>query len=523
MSALSDPNGICITSSLPKVWEQEESFNDVLFDWLSRAPWIGLSAAAHLVIFLVLSAIPWNLFDEPEEVIIISSIEHPETTEFVDPPEEKPEEVSEDEPEDEPVIQDSEITDESDVHSEDDFMESTGDPDLLSDSPFEDEGTLNLIGIGGNAGGKYGHRFGQGDGRGGKGGRGTHEALENGLRWLVNHQSPAGYWDVGGFMHNHSNKTSGCDCEDAGEANQNVGVTGLCLLALLGDGSTTLQGKHKRAVQLGVRWLLEQQDYETGLIGEAIGHSFLYDHSIASLALTEASHFSHSPSLRSSCTKAIRYIEKARNPYGAWRYDVPPVGDNDTSVTGWMVFALKSAEESGIKVDREAYAGALGWLDQVTDPANGRVGYDQLGSESSRVAGVNEHFPTDTGEAMTSVGLLLRFFMGQDPDDTPAMKQHADLLLRKLPEWDPEGLGSDMYYWYYGSYAMYQMGGKHWDRWNRALKPAVLGSQRQDGHARGSWDPIGPWGYSGGRVYSTALMVLCLEVYFRYSRVLGGR
>ena len=39
----------------------------------------------------------------------------------------------------------------------------------------------------------------------------------------------------------------------------------------------------------------------------------------------------------------------------------------------------------------------------------------------------------------------------------------------------------------------------------------------------GSWDPLDPWGEEGGRVYSTALMVLCLEVYFRYGKVLGSR
>ena len=55
------------------------------------------------------------------------------------------------------------------------------------------------------------------------------------------------------------------------------------------------------------------------------------------------------------------------------------------------------------------------------------------------------------------------------------------------------------------------------------MKKAVLASQRRDGAHEGSWDPVGPWGHSGGRVYSTALMVLCLEVYFRYSRVLGAR
>jgi hypothetical protein len=103
------------------------------------------------------------------------------------------------------------------------------------------------------------------------------------------------------------------------------------------------------------------------------------------------------------------------------------------------------------------------------------------------------------------------------------MKLQADLLERTLPEWDPGGLGCDTYCWYCGSYAMYQMGGRHWRRWNAAMKPAVIDSQRRDGQLAGSWDPVGPWGHAGGRVYATALMVLCLEVDYRYGRVVTGR
>ena len=43
------------------------------------------------------------------------------------------------------------------------------------------------------------------------------------------------------------------------------------------------------------------------------------------------------------------------------------IGDNDTSVTGWMVFALKSAEEAGLQIDPEAFNGSLSWFDEVTD------------------------------------------------------------------------------------------------------------------------------------------------------------
>ena len=124
---------------------------------------------------------------------------------------------------------------------------------------------------------------------------------------------------------------------------------------------------------------------------------------------------------------------------------------------------------------------------------------------------------------MTAVSLLCRIFLGQDPDEDPILVKQADLLRRNLPEWDPDGFGCDMYYWYYGTYAMYQMGGKHWRAWQKSLKHAVVDTQRKDGDYKGSWDPVGPWGYSGGRVYSTAIMTLSLEVYFRYSQVIGAR
>jgi hypothetical protein len=78
-----------------------------------------------------------------------------------------------------------------------------------------------------------------------------------------------------------------------------------------------------------------------------------------------------------------------------------------------------------------------------------------------------------------------------------------------------------MYYWYYGTLAIFQVGGEAWKAWNVAMKSAIIDNQRKDGDFKGSWDPIGPWGREGGRVYSTAVCVMCLEVYYRYSRVFG--
>jgi hypothetical protein len=245
------------------------------------------------------------------------------------------------------------------------------------------------------------------------------------------------------------------------------------------------------------------------------------------LALCEAYYLSgKSPILKSRCQHAVNYAQRARNPYGGWRYEVPANGESDTSVTGWMVFALASARDAGLVVDDGALASALAYFDEMTDPGSGRVGYSEPGGASSRVRGINDHYPVDASETMTSVALLGRIFLDQEPGEHPVLEKHAELVVRELPSWSEDGLSNDLYGWYYGTYAMYQMSTfepSYWKRWNEAMKSALVDHQRKDGDFQGSWDPNGPWGRSGGRVYSTALGVLCLEVYYRYARVLGGR
>ncbi len=45
---------------------------------------------------------------------------------------------------------------------------------------------------------------------------------------------------------------------------------------------------------------------------------------------------------------------------------------------------------------------------------------------------------------------------------------------------------------------------------------SIASATKTKGCRRGSWDPTGRWSPQGGRVYSTALAVLTLEVYYRY-------
>lgn len=332
------------------------------------------------------------------------------------------------------------------------------------------------------------------------------------LGWLFAHQHADGHWSSAGFSERCAGARSG-PCGGPGHATHDVGLSALALLALMADGRTIgLVGVHE-AVDRGLSWLVSQAD-DSGLIGKREGKEFLYDHALATLALAKGKGYTGRADLEEPLRGALAFAQGARNPQGAWRYEVPPDGDNDTSVTGWMVAALFAADEAGATIDAQALQGALGWIDEVTDPATGRVGYNARGSVSARVTGLNAHYPPQGMEAMTAVGLLCRILIGQEPRGEPVLIQHAELLLRSLPHWHAEGLTNDFYYWYHATRALHALrpyDAAYWNAWSAALRGVLLPAQRQDDHGRGSWDPIGPWGFAGGRVYSTALGALMLE------------
>ena len=111
--------------------------------------------------------------------------------------------------------------------------------------------------------------------------------------------------------------------------------------------------------------------------------------------------------------------------------------------------------------------------------------------------------------------------------DGPRHRAHMALARSRRPKWeitwkelDVPGRGKmkvqigdlSELQWWFGTLAMFQRGGEDWIAWFAAARSALLGHQRKDGCARGSWDPEGEYERAvGGRVMSTALGVLILE------------
>ena len=522
---------------------READFNEQLYAALRQSPWWMTSLAVHVLVFLILTLLDTTADAAPVEraLIQVSSI-------VDDPLDEEPVEA----PVNSDDAHESEIMTEEVILTEDppeEFNEDDNDMDFnetfgnegSSEAPYDGPSTSGDIGLGANAGSPFGRgRGGNKNGRKGSGaGKHFDDAVEDGLRWLAAHQSPNGGWESAGF----ANWCDGRPVSDAskrpdgaGKALHDPGVTGLALCAFLGAGYTN-RGKHPfaKVVSRGLRYLKNIQDPE-GCFGPRAAQQYIYSHATASLAMVEAYGMTGSVLFRNSAQRALDFISIARNPYFAWRYGLKP-GDNDTSVSGWMMMALKSAQlvnkdaiqrgrRAPLVIDEGGFDGLRAWLNKVTDPDTGRVGYVTRGTGPARPEMMTDRFPADKSEAMTAVGILARAFMGEDPRKSKVIDLGAQLCKALPPTWNTTDGSIDMYYWYYATLAMFQVGGDAWKTWRKAMPAAMVDSQRKDGEFcqyKGSWDPIGPWGHEGGRVYSTAVMSMCLQVYYRYDLAFGRK
>ncbi len=499
------------------------SVQAALQDNLQRTPWWMLSLAAHAMCLLAMYFVIYQAPAEARSVDVVTTMadeREEEFTEDIQPEQERDEDreiESEDPPIEDPVIKEAQPSDHNESPNNEEFESQKGREDALSDVPLDGRFTNAAIGVGGGLGGPMGDRF------GGKhdlvakrgGSHATEKAVSAGLKWLKDHQDPDGSWSCDNFQKNCRKNI--CDGKGS-SADHSSGVTGLALLAFLGAGNTMRVGPYREVVKRGLKYLLSVQSPD-GCVGPktADGH-YMYNHLICTMALAEAYGLSgKTPQLQAPAQKAVDFAVQAQNPYLGWRYGVRP-GDNDTSMTGWAVLALKSAKLSELEVPPEAFQGARNWFDKVTDDSFYKTGYTQKADNGARTADAQKYAPT---EAMSAVALTGRIFMGE-PLDSPKVKGAVALLKNMPPKWDPES-GNDFYYWYYGTLAMFQVGGEPWKVWNAGMKEALVKTQRRAGDEDGSWDPSDAWGHAGGRVYSTAANILSLEIYYRYGTVLGTR
>jgi hypothetical protein len=341
----------------------------------------------------------------------------------------------------------------------------------------------------------------------------TEPAIENGLEYFAHTQFPDGHWS----LHDSPPGIPRDRPWGRDELHADTAATGLALLAYMAAGYTHQDEKYRQTVRRGIQWLIKHQAEDGNLsyhradpdYDESHDPTHFYSQGIATMALCEAYGMTQDRDLRGPAQKAIEFIVHSQDPVrGGWRYVARQ--DSDTSVTGWQLMALRSAQMAGLSVPDGTMRNIGHWLD-LAQVSGGRYVYNpwNLDTEEERKGRVAS--PTMTAQAM-----IMRMYLGQDKDQE-VLRQGADFIKEHLPDRAASSSRSDCYYWYYATQAMYHIQGDYWKAWDARVTPLLRAGQIQRGPLRGSWNPADPadqWGDVAGRHYVTAMRVLTLE--FRY-------
>lgn len=311
-------------------------------------------------------------------------------------------------------------------------------------------------------------------------------AVAKGLSWLARKQLKDGSWEY-----------------DGGSKANKVAATGMALLPFLAAGEThKSNGKYKKNVDAGLQWLM-------GRVGSGgMMSANMYEHAIGCVTLCEATGMTRDPMVKRKATDAIGFLVHAQAKNGSWGYSSGTEGD--TSIVGWQIQALHSAKLAEIKFDKEKIYGLTEkFLNDVSSDSGAKYGYREKGASQS----------------LTPVGLLSRYYIGWTPKH-PAFARGVEFI-KQFP---PAMNFFDMYFYYYATQVMHFYDGPDWHKfWNPKIRDLLISLQNKsaDETLKGSWEKDGGFiGSSCGRLGTTCLALLTLEVYYRhlplYKRDNGG-
>ncbi len=317
----------------------------------------------------------------------------------------------------------------------------------------------------------------------------SEKAVERALRWIIEHQDP---YDGGWKFQLKCGK-----CNNNGACKSRNAATGLALMALLGAGYTHQDGPYQQQIDYGLRFLLQRQKVTPEYGGSFIdiGRKGMYYHAIATIALAEAFAMTGDEQLQKPLVEAQRYLINAQNNRGGWRY--APGNAGDVLVTGWQIMALKALDQAGIATPLSVYERADTFLLSCRDDY-GKFKYLPRNPKAE--------------PSPTAVALLSRMYMGINRDD-PDLERGCNYLLGR-------GISKkDIYFDFYTTLTLHHAQHELWEDWNKQMRDHLVKTQEVIGHQAGSWhfnDKHGS-GVVGGRLYTTAMAAMTLEVYYRYT------
>lgn len=410
----------------------------------------------------------------------------------------------------EPVVVIEEIYEPRQTENNQEYLQAEGLTNAISDVPLVGSSFMGNIGGADGGGGAFSSRNGKGKMKAimkGGGSKQTEAAVDAALNWLMRHQEKDGHWDKNTYGVEKNNNGF-----ERRKMETNSVLTALSALAFISAGHTPNSGKYKETVKKAIDWILKRQ-LPNGSFGDSFEFS-CYNNSICALVLAELAGMCPDQKYKVAAQNSINFLENMKNVHEDFsNYSNIP---RSTSVNGWLLMALKSAKISGLNVSPFIFEKLNKRLLEITTKdTQGNfdfVNYLDLGDRKNRPA------------TITAVGMVMFEFLGSERNELTGL---ADKLIKDLPVYGEPNLNQEFYRWYNTTMALYQFGGEHWKTWNTAMSGLLVKIQRVGGPLDGSLEDVnGSWdfekdhfGQNLGRIYTTAMGTLCLEVYYRYDPI----
>ncbi len=283
------------------------------------------------------------------------------------------------------------------------------------------------------------------------GSRESEAAVEGALRFFRRHQSPNGMWDANGYQDNCD--APGPKCEPGNhkyttDPMTDIAMTAYAVLCYLGAGYDHITpNKYRTVVRSGLSWLKNvSHRAEAGIkFTPGSGPSNPHDHgiyadAIACMAIVEAYAMTQDRNLRSLAQGSVDYllsqqiIDPRNNQPLGWNY-APKVERNDTSVTGWVVMALKSAAAGGLNVG-QGMRGGLNMTRQAWEYVNKnheRIGVNDMSTFPYLYNPLAEADNANRGGNREFIGAVCAVFLGVKAGD-PMLESMMNSIMAKAPQ-----------------------------------------------------------------------------------------
>jgi hypothetical protein len=300
--------------------------------------------------------------------------------------------------------------------------------------------------------------------------------IGRGLEWLAANQSKLGHWSASGDQYP-------------------TAMTGMAGIALLCEGSTTMQGKYAPNIRRAVDYLVARSR-PNGLIGEPAtrDNRYTYGHGFAMLFLSqvlgEEEDAERRDRLIDVLSRGVAFTAQAQTAGGGWGYVSAKDGGgfDEGSTTITQVQALRGCRNAGIAVPKEVIDKAIDYIKKCTGP-DGGVRYNLSG------AGGGGRPP------ITAAAIACLFNAGAyDNQYVPKILKYCHQNLDNL---NNQGYGHWHYAHYYYAQVLYREGGKEWETYRDKMFPRLVSEAGPDG----SWNQ----GYIGA-VYTTASNLTILQL-----------